>query len=229
MTKTGVKHYDKLCDMPACMCVGCPVYIFLRGGLNTTDGLPYLMGTVQSIVDVVTGGVDVTITYDDTTAPASDPAFEMTFSPDEDPSVCDPDCAGECDWLTKVKRMMESSLNGGSFLLQYAIYDIDADVANGIFPVPRIPLDPGFRLTDVRLTCYEYDINTELTAQLKVGATVKAQYNAGNLAMQRQLTIVDADCLNDELPELHITGLLNTAYGLSAKGLVLHLQGIQVP
>lgn len=229
MTQLVTKHYADACDMPACMCVGCDVYLFLRGVLLTTDGLPYLMGEVVSITDAVSGGVDVVISYDDTTVPVTDPEFEGSFDPDADPTLCDPDCAEECDWVTKVKRMMDSALPGGLFLLQYTIYDIDADVANGIFPVPRIPFPAGFRLTDARLTCYEYDINTELTVQLKVGATVKAQYVTGNLAQQRQMTIVSADCLNDALPELHITGLVNTAYGLAAKGLVLHLFGIKTP
>lgn len=228
-TQIVTKHYADACDMPNCMCEGCDVFLFLRGELLTTDGLPYLMGVVQTITDAASGGIDVVIAFDDTTKPVTDPVFEGSFDPDADPTLCDPDCAEECDWLTKVKRMLDSALPGGLFLLQYVLFDIDVPVANGIFPLPRISNSPGFRLTDVRLTCHEYDINTELTAQLKVGATVKAQYNAGNLAQQRQMTIVSADCLNDVLPELHITGLTNTAYGLSAKGLVLHLYGIKKP
>lgn len=228
MLQTVTKHYTEACDMPQCMCEGCDVYLFLRGELLTADGLPFLMGTVVSITDAVSGGIDVAINYSDITAPVTDPEFVGSFAPDEDPTLCDPDCAGECDWVTKVKRMLESSLPGGLFLLQYAIYDIDDDVANGIFPIPRIPFVPGFRLTDVRITCHEYDINTLATFRLKVGSTVKAQITQ-DLRKQRVLTIVSADCLNDVLPELHITGLTNTAYGHAAKGLVLHLFGIKTP
>lgn len=225
-------HYAEACDMPQCMCEGCTVRIFLRGELLTTDGLPYIDAVVESIEDAASGGKDITLTYDDATLPldAGDP-IELVFE-GEGATACLPDCLEECDWVWKTQRMIESALPGGLFYLQYRIFEIDEDVANGTFYLPRISFDPGFRLTDVRLTCHEYDINTELAAELRVGATVKAQYGTGpvgNLGQQRQMTIVSADCLNDVLPALHITGLTNTSYGLSAKGLVLHIRGIKIP
>lgn len=230
MLQQVVKHYLALCDMPQCMCVDCSVFIFLKAPTLTTDGLPYFMGTVREIEELSSGGVDVTIEYDDATLPLveGDP-MEVTFpSVSVEGSVCDPDCAGPCDWLTKVQRMMESALPGGLINRHYQVYDPDESAANGVFDLPRIPFVPGYRLTDVRVTCFTYDINTTCTIQLKVGSTVKAQFT-GNLAQQRQLTILSTDLANDALPQLHITSLVNGVYGLDAQGLVIELIGIIQP
>lgn len=229
-TKNAVKHYPALCDMPQCMCVDCEVKVFLKGDQLTTDGLPYFEGIVTSIEELSTGGIDVTIQYDDATLPLveGDP-LEVEFSSTSAAgNVCDPDCAGECDWLTKVIRLIQSALPGGLINRHYQLYASGVEVENGVFPVPRIPFVPGYRLTDVRLTCYLYDINTTGTFRLKRGATVIAEF-IGSLAQQRQMTILVDDLLNDELPELHITGLTNGVYGVEAEGLVLELIGIQMP
>lgn len=228
--QTAVKHYLALCDMPQCMCAPCPVYIFLKDPELTTDGLPYFMGNVTLIDALASGGVDVTISYDDATLPldGADPIEVIFPGVAEVGTVCDPDCAGPCDWVTKVTRMLESALPGGLQHLQYRMYDVDEDVANGVFPLPRIAYQPGFRMTSVRITCHLYDINTTLTVELKVGATVHATFT-GNLAMQRGLTIIDVDLDNDELPELHITGLANGVYGLAAAGFVIDIFGIVKP
>lgn len=229
MLQTAEKHYLALCDMPQCMCVGCTVFIFFKDPDLSTDGLPYIMGTVTAIEELTSGGVDVTIQYDDATLPVTDPEFEVIFpGVAEEGTVCDPDCGGVCDWVTKVKRMIESALPGGLINRHYQLYTSEEDVANGVFLLPRIPFVPGYRLTDVRITCFTYDLNTSATFELKVGASVKANFT-GTLAQQRQLAILDSDLDNDELPELHITGLTNNVYGLAAAGLVIELIGIIVP
>lgn len=227
--KTAVVHYTADCDMPACMCVDCDVFVHLKGDLLTTDGLPYIMATVVSIIAAASGGIDVTLHYDNATLPVdgSDP-IDLVFGSGEDANACDPDCAGNCDWMTKVKRMIESALPGGLINRHYQLYVDGETVENGAFLLPRIPFEPGFRLTDVRITCFVYDINTEGTFQLKVGASVKAEF-IGNLAQQRQLTILVPDLANDALPELHITGLTNGVYGLAAEGFVIELIGIVQP
>lgn len=227
--QTVVKHYADECDMPACICVNGPVVIFLMGELLTTDGHPYFPGTVTVIDILTTGGVDVTIQYDDSTLPIVDAApLEVIFPPAAEATVCDPDCNDDCDWFNKVRRMLDAEGTGGLLSRWYILYESTADVANGVFEIPRIPFEPGFRITDLRITCFNYDINTTGTFTLKVGATNIAQY-VGNLAQQRQLTILVQDLLNDELPELHITGLTNGVYGLAAAGLVLEFKGIIIP
>lgn len=227
-----VKHYADNCDMPQCMCVACPVFIFLKDDRLTTGGLPYIMGTVVSIEEVSSGGVDVTIQYDDATLPlVGDPAakLEIEFpSASAEGTACNPDCAGECDWVTKVQRMLESASPVSLLTRHYILFTDEQDVANGSFLLPRIPFVPGLRLSDVRITCFTYDINTSGTFQLKVGATVKAEY-VGNLAQQRQFTILGADLLNDVLPEFTISGLTNGVYGLAAAGLVVEIMGIHIP
>jgi hypothetical protein len=224
-----VKHYADECDMPSCICVDGAVVIFLLDDELTTDGKPYFPGTVTEIEILTTGGVDITIQYDDATLPLVEgEPMAVIFPPAEDATVCDPDCAEDCDWFTKVRRMMDAEGNGGLLSRWYIAYTSEEDVANGVFQIPRIPFDPGFRLTDVRITCFTYDINTTGTFTLKVGATNIAQF-VGNLAQQRQMTILVTDLLNDELPELHITGVTNGVYGLAAAGLVLELLGIIIP
>lgn len=225
-----IKHYESACDMPPCMCVDCPVFIFLKGDLLTTGGLPYLMGTVTAIEDAASGGIDVTIQYDDTTLPldGEDKLVIIFPSASAEGTACNPDCAGECDWVTKVQRMLESASPVSLLSRHYILFSDIQEVANGSFLLPRIPFLPGMRLSDVRITCFVYDINTTATFQLKVGATVKAEF-IGNLAMQRQFNILSADLLNDVLPELHITGLANGVYGLAATGLVIELMGIHIP
>lgn len=227
--KTAVKHYADQCDMPSCICVDGPVVVFLRGDLLTTDGKPYFPGTVTLIDILTTGGVDVTIQYDDSTLPIVEgEPMEVIFPVSDDATVCDPDCAAECDWFTKVRRMLDAEGTGGLLNRWYILYESNEDVANGTFEIPRIPFEPGFRITDLRITCFVYDLNTTGTFTLKVGATNIAQF-VGNLAQQRQMTILVTDLLNDELPELHITGLTNGVYGLAAAGLVLEFIGIIVP
>lgn len=229
-TVAKVKHYASLCDMPQCMCVGCPVKVFLKDDQLTTDGLPYFEGIVTAILELSSGGIDVTIQYQDTTLPVvdGDPLVVEFSSTSAAGNVCDPDCAGDCDWITKVIRLVQSALPGGLINRHYQLFASGDCVANGSFDIPRIPFVPGYRLTDVRLACFTYDINTTATFQLKKGATVIAEF-IGSLAQQRQMTILVPDLLNDELPELHITGLANAVYGLCAEGLVLELIGIKTP
>lgn len=227
-----VKHYASTCDMPQCMCEGCEVFIFLKDDQLTTSGLPYIMGTVTAIVNASSGGVDVTVQYSDLLLPlVGDPPakLEIIFpSASIEGTACNPDCAGECDWITKVKRMLESATENTLLQRHYILFNDEQDVANGSFLLPRIPFLPGMRLSDVRLTCFTYDINTTGTFRLKVGSSVKAQF-IGNLAQQRQFTILSADLLNDVLPELTITGLTNGVYGQAAVGLVIELMGIHIP
>lgn len=227
--KTAVKHYEAQCDMPSCICVDGPVVMFLKDDRLTTDGKPYLPGTVTVINILTTGGVDVTVQYDDTTLPLvdGDPIL-IVFPVSEDATACDPDCSDECDWFTKVRRMLDAEGTGGLLNRWYIAYLSNQDVANGSFDIPRIPFEPGFRLTDLRLTCSTYDINTTGTFRIKVGATTVAEF-IGNLAQQRQMTILVPDLLNDEMPELHITGVANGVYGLAAAGLVVEFIGIIIP
>ena len=227
--KTAVKHYANQCDMPSCICVDGPVVMFLKNDRLTTDGKPYFPGTVTTITLLTTGGVDVTVQYNDATLPlVLGVPIEVIFPLAEDATVCDPDCADECDWFAKIRRMLDAEGTGGLLNRWYIAFTSAQDVANGVFEIPRIPFEPGFRLTDVRLTCFNYDINTTGTFEVKVGATVIAEF-VGNLAQQRQMTILVPDLLNDEMPELHCSGVANGVYGLAAAGLVVEFIGIIIP
>lgn len=222
------KHYADPCDKPRCLCDTTDVYLFLRDGRETTEATPkpYLNGTITECVDLGVGGIDVRISVDDTIMPLDDedaPIVPLFDDGSDDGTLCDPLCAEECDWMSLVLRMIEWA--GRAIVNRhYQLYNPDEPVENGVFLVPRIPFDPSYHLVDVRITCYVYDVNTTGTFQVKVGSTVIAQFT-GNLANQRQLSILVPDLLNDELPELHITGLTNGVYGLSAKGLVLEFIG----
>lgn len=107
--ETAVKHYEGTCDVPACICLDASVYIFLRRGLLTTDNHPYIMGTVTAISEPLSGGVDVTIQYDNTTLPTDpDTGVKLVVvfdTPAQVGTVCDPDCADECAWLSKVQAL----------------------------------------------------------------------------------------------------------------------------
>lgn len=225
-----VKHYVSACDMPSCICLDGEVAIPLLPDELTTDGFPYFFGTVTIITENATGGFDVTIQYDDTTLPLVEgvPLVPVFPAAGEEGNVCDPVCAGPCDWFTLVRRMIDAGGSDGLISRGYQLYEADEDVADGVFLIPRIPFEPGYRMTDLRLTCFTYDINTTGTFTLKVGGVNVAQF-IGNLAEQRQMTILVPDLLNDELPELHITGLTNGVYGVAAAGLVIEFIGILIP
>lgn len=227
MTQQVTKHYEALCDMPRCICPAMPVAMFLKNGLLTTDAKPYIEGVVISVTEDGSGGIDVVISYDDTTMPTEEETLVVVSFGDEG-TACDPDCLDECSWLSKVLSLQAT---GSSRIINrfYQLFGPDEDVTTGVFDIARIPFPTGFRLTDVRLTCYTYDINTTLDVTLQVGADLKAHATGQALGAQVALTIDAALLPYDGKPVLTIPGLTNGVYGMAAKGLVLELIGIIEP
>jgi hypothetical protein len=226
------KHYNSACDMPNCICPNASVFLWMQRQLLTTNGFPYFMGTVTTVTEVPSGGFDVVINYDDALLP-NDPSTGQKLVPDFPSSasagtVCDPDCNTDCSWVTRMLQVLHAGSSGGVISRSYLVFGQNQDVANGAFDIPRIPFLTGYRLTDVRITCFGYDTNTSAAFLLKVGAVVYASYT-GNLSGQKQLAIAHPVIAYDEMPLLQISGLVNGVYGQSAKGLVLELIGIINP
>ena len=222
--------YAELCDMPACICEDAEVVFFLKGGLLTTDGLPYVAGTVVSVTQLSTGAVEVVIQYDDSTLPEVEgEPLEVIFpGAAVEGTVCAPDCAGECDWMGKVLAVQEAADPNTLFHLERQIYAPANYVADGTFVTPRMALSPGLRLSAVKLTCDTYDAGTTLTLNVKVGSTIIAQY-VGNLSAQKSATILVTDILNDQKPVVEFTGTAYVNYATAAKGLFVTLLGVLAP
>jgi hypothetical protein len=222
--------YSEVCLMPACICEDADVVFFLQGGLLTTAGLPYLAGTVVLVTQLSTGAVEVVIQYDDATLPEVDGETLQVIFPGAavTGTVCAPDCAGDCDWMGKVLAVQEAADPQTQYLLERQIYAPANWVANGTFVTPRMTLSPGMRLSAVKITCDTYDSGTTLTINLKVGATVVAQY-VGNLSAQKSATILVNDILNDQKPTVEITGTAYVNYATAAKGLIVTLLGVTTP
>lgn len=232
MILTATKHYEALCDMPSCICVDCEVYLFINRTLDllTTDGKPYIIGTVISITEVPSGGLDVVISYDDSTLPenpATGETLVVTFPTGaQDGTVCDPACKTGCDWVTLMLSIVGNAV--GVINKEYLIYAFNQHVVDGASYLPRICFPNGFLLTDVRISCTTYDINTTADFTLKIGSTTIASYS-GNLSAQKQFTLLQPLMGYDELPDFRIDNLTNGVYGDFAEGLVLELIGVIAP
>jgi hypothetical protein len=226
--RQSTKTYLDACDVPTCMCADAEVVFFLKDDLLTLSGKAYVDGTVVSVTELSTGAVQVVIQYDDADLPDVDGEKLEVIFPGvvAEGTVCDPDCAGECSWVKKAKAL--GSESEPVFYLERQIYGASNWVADGQFSTPRIALTPGLRLTAVRLTCHQYDAGTSLTLNLKVGATIHAQY-VGNLSAQKGATILVADLPNDVLPEVEITGVTYANYATAAKGLIVTMIGTTMP
>lgn len=216
--------------MPQCMCVDCDILIFLRNGALTSDGKPYIVGHVTQVLQLSSGGIQVTFTYDDATLPTEeideeDVPIEISFG--EDGTACDPDCFTDCSWASKVLSLLENATIAGLQNRHYILYQDDEPVADGSFNLPRIPFTPGFRLTSVRITCFTYNANTEGTFNLKVGATTIASFE-GTLEEQRVLVLVPGLELiaYDAMPVLECVDVAQTVYEAFALGLVIELIGV---
>ena len=220
------KHYASPCSKPDCICVDADVVFFIRGNTLATDGKPYILGMVTSVTALTTGGVDVVISYDDGSLPVD---FEMTLDDGVDQgTVCDPDCFNEGSWLWKVNKLIGAGQNPAIINRAHPVYLNTQHVVNNTFDLARIPFDQGLRLTALKITCARYDVNTTLTATLKVGSTVIGSYT-GNLAHMRGLTIAATDLAPDAKPTLYISDVASTIYDDGALGLVLEMIGILVP
>lgn len=223
---TVTKHYASPCDKPDCICEDAEVAFFFRGDTLTTDGKAFVVGTVSTVTELSTGGVDVVIAYSDTTLPAE---FELVL--DEGltlGTVCDPDCYSDCSWVKKVEKMIGAGQNPAIISRPHVVYMNDEHVVNNVFDLPRIPFDEGMRLTAVKITCARYDANTTLVATLKVGSTTIAAFT-GSLAQMRGLAIAVNDLTADQKPTLHLSSVSSTIYEDGALGLVLELIGVLIP
>ncbi len=226
-TKNVIKHYTTDCDLPRCMCVDQPVRVFFKDGVITTDAKPYIDGTVTALTQRSDSGWDLTFTYSDTTAPTG---FTMVFPTASAPgNVCDPDCFGECDWLWKVQQMIDAAPLGVPLMDRaYQIYLPDQWVENGVFDLPRIPFDEGFRVSEIKLTCGRYDPNTTTTIVLTIDGTTYASFS-GSLNHARGMNIAHTDMLHDKQPVLTITGTTSAVYADAALGLVIEIVGMLIP
>lgn len=224
-TRTSTYHVEDLCDLPSCIQEDAQVLIFLMDGDLTTDGKAYFNATVVEVDQLSTGGVDVTVSYEDSTLP-NDLQGEDGLTIGED--VCTPDCAGDCDWAGKMINTIESSATSNLITRSMVIYEDAEWVEDGTFDLKRIPLDPGYRITSAKLTCNRYDNDTDVTVRLKVGGTIHAEY-IGDLGSIATMSIIDSDLDLDVLPRLEISGTTNAVYLDGAKGLVLELMGLIVP
>ena len=220
--QTIVFHYTSPCVIPDCMCVGADVALMLKGTSLTEDGKPYVRGTITIIEQTGTNAYDVTIEYDESTLGELVPSFGV------EGTCCDPVCITECSWLWSVMRLLESATGASMVNRHYTLYDSSQWVADGVFDVPRIPFATGYRLSAVHLTCFRYDENTIITAELRVGSTLIASYT-GPLDAQAVLEIDVTDIAYDEMPVLTISGTDSSVYEEAALGLVLELIGIIIP
>lgn len=229
MTETATKHYDALCDMPNCMCVACEVYLFLTRGLVTTTSQPYIIGTVVSITEVPSGGVDVVISYDNSILPDDPDTGEtvvITFGTGaSDGTACDPDCKSDCAWVDKVIALIGPNSSGGVISRDYQIFGETEEVADTAPQIPKIPFPTGFKVTGVWLTCYAYDPDTTGKFHLLVNTTLYATYE-GNLSGVKALTILHDTIPQDAEIVLQITNVVNGVYGAAAKGLVIEFLGV---
>lgn len=219
--------YDEVCNMPECMCANCPIFIFLRNGALTSDGKPYIIGTITLINQLSTGGIEITFTYDDATLPVvgEDP-IEITFGVDG--TACDPDCGSDCSWLVKMLAVLDTAAISGLQNRHYILFPEGEPVEDGTFQLPRIPFSPGgLRLTTVRITCFDYNANTQGTFNLKVGATIIASFT-GTLAEQRVLALVPGleTIAYDAKPVLECIDVEQVVYEAFALGLVVELIGV---
>lgn len=212
------------------MCQGCPIFLFLRDDLLTSEGKPYIIGTITLIEQLSTGAVEVTFTYDDSTLPTEgegedEAPIEITFG--EDGTVCDPDCGVECSWMAKVLSLINSATVSGLQNRHYILYAENQNVENGVFSIPRIPFPTGLQLTSVKLSCFTYNENTQGNFQIKVDGVGIAAFS-GTLAEQRAMTVAPGlEIIDyDKMPILECTDVEQVVYGEFALGLVLELIGV---
>lgn len=224
--RTGTFTYDDVCEMPACICDGCYLYIFLRNNLLTSDSLPFTRAVVSEIEQLSTGGVEVTFIYNDEKFPLIEgsPA-EMTFG--EEGNFCDPDCGSECSWMDKVLRLIENSGLTGLVDRHYIVFADDEEVVSGSFKLPRIPFVTGFRLSDIRVSCFTYNANTHGTIRITVNGTIIAELEDVDFSEQMQIPILSGMTLiaYDQMPVLQLVDVEQTVYGAFAYGLVVELHG----
>ncbi len=224
-SRTVVKHFIEACDLPSCLTNGSTATVFFKDGRLTTDVKPFIDGTITAITQTSSGGYDVSFTYNDATMP-----FVIMFPTGSAAgNSCDPDCLTECSWVWKMRKSIPQSLIPLNLLVRaYQLYSFDAWVANGTFDLPRIPFDEGFRMTEVKLTCFTYDPSTTATIELKVDGVTIASFS-GSLLHCRGMNIAIRDIAHDKMPMVVITNVTSAVYDDAALGLVIEIVGTLIP
>ena len=234
---TSVKHYTTACDLPKCMTVNSPARVFFRAGVMTTNGVPYIDGTIVSVVQRSDGGFDVGFQYVTATIP---PGFVIVFpTAISSGNVCDPECMSECSLFWKIQKMIDGVNQAAIVNRSYLLVNSATHLANGTFYIPRMPFATGFNLTAAQLTCHFYDHGTSAAFTLRYRTTANAAvpdaslpicgFYSGNLDAQKPITISVPVIPYDAELVLVISGTTQSVYMNSTLGLTLELLGVIVP
>lgn len=233
---TSVKHYTNACDKPDCLTLNSPARVFFRAGATTTDGQPFIDGTITNIAQRSDGGYDVSFRYVTATIR---PGFIVTFpTAISSGNVCDPDCMSECSWLWKVQKVADGVNQAALINRSYLLINSATHLANATYYIPRMPFALGLNLTSVKLTCHKYDHGTSATFTLRYRTTADAAtpdaslpicgVYSGNLDSQKPITISVPVIPYDAELVLTITGTTQSVYVNSTLGLTLELLGFMV-
>jgi len=235
--RTVVKHYTNECDLDDCLTVSSAARVFLKGGRTTTDGNPFIDGTVSALNQRSDGGYDLSFTYSEVTAPVG---YIMVFpTASAAGNACDPDCMSECSWMWKVQKLIDGIDQNALIKESYQIVPQNTHLSNSTTYIPREIFATGFNLTAVKLTCHKYDSGTTAVFTLRYRTTanalvadsslpVCASYT-GNLSAQKGLTITVPVIPYDAELVLVISGTATTVYADSTLGLTLQTAGFIVP
>lgn len=228
--QTASLTYSPACDRPDCLVPAAPVWMLLMNGVETTANEHFLAGVVTTVVaseeeDLVT----VTLNYNDATLPVD---FVFTF-PSEGVAgtVCPPDCANECDWLSKVMALeavaedVETSVNPTTF--QYRLFAPDDLPANGSWRQPRFPLQPGGTILSITVThdVYDPDADTEYDLVVSFGSGIYvSQHIVASAGVQTTLLLTAVTF--EDIPVVQITNFTYVTYLTAARGMVVTIQAV---